>query len=418
MAQGNTVRTQDDGGVRRIVQRVETTFDESVAHAAATVRDQVPAYCKPDDDELTRDLIEHLRAVFRVLLTSLAEGRPTRPADFSMTRVHAARRVRQGITLATFLQAFRVGQLTLWERVLSAARDDPQDRDAALSIVEHIMRLIEMCSAQAADAYLEAERHQLAEIDRLRRDLLEDLLARMDVSASPKQAILRAAGIESGHPLVVALARPINPITPGHALANAVAALGRGDAAAPGLTVARQNEIVGIVPVPISGLKTVIAGLERAVGELAGRGIELAVGVSMTHGTLPEVPDAYAEACCARDGLGAAPGVLALPMLDTLAYLMLRADDTARRLIQPQHRRFVEEDAATGGVLVETLLEYVACDLNATAAAKRMHMHVNTVYYRLERIADRSGCDLHRFVELQELVVAVRLLRKVMPAPS
>jgi len=60
-------------------------------------------------------------------------------------------------------------------------------------------------------------------------------------------------------------------------------------------------------------------------------------------------------------------------------------------------------------VLVRTLLEYVANDLNATAAAKRMHMHVNSVYYRLERIAERSGCDLRRFTELQELIIAVRL---------
>jgi len=107
--------------------------------------------------------------------------------------------------------------------VLAAARDDPKAREAALSIVERIMHLIEMCSAQAAEAYLEAERHQLAETDRLRRDLLEDLLARTDVSASPKQAMLRAAGLESGHPLVVVLARPIAPLPAARPLTDAVA---------------------------------------------------------------------------------------------------------------------------------------------------------------------------------------------------
>jgi DNA-binding PucR family transcriptional regulator len=61
--------------------------------------------------------------------------------------------------------------------------------------------------------------------------------------------------------------------------------------------------------------------------------------------------------------------------------------------------------------LIATLLRYVACDLNATAAAKHLHMHVNTVYYRLERVSERSGCDLRRFTELQELVLAIHLLR-------
>ncbi|MGW0700080.1 helix-turn-helix domain-containing protein [Streptomyces sp. NPDC002867] len=30
-------------------------------------------------------------------------------------------------------------------------------------------------------------------------------------------------------------------------------------------------------------------------------------------------------------------------------------------------------------------------------AAHRLHLHVNTAYYRLERIAERTGCDLRRF---------------------
>ena len=45
-----------------------------------------------------------------------------------------------------------------------------------------------------------------------------------------------------------------------------------------------------------------------------------------------------------------AAGVLALPLLSSLDYLVLRDDETARRLIRPEVRRFVEEDAAVGSV--------------------------------------------------------------------
>ena len=80
-------------------------------------------------------------------------------------------------------------------------------------------------------------------------------------------------------------------------------------------------------------------GLLRAVGLgdatrlLARRGVRLAVGVSTEHAGLTEVPDAFAEARTARDGLAGAPGVLALPALTSFDYLVLRDDATALRLI-------------------------------------------------------------------------------------
>jgi len=70
----------------------------------------------------------------------------------------------------------------------------------------------------------------------------------------------------------------------------------------------------------------------------------------------------------------------------------------------------VADDAAAGGALIATLLEYAASDLNAKVAASRLHMHVNTAYYRLERIAERTGCDLRRLGDVVELVIAIRLL--------
>jgi len=102
---------------------------------------------------------------------------------------------------------------------------------------------------------------------------------------------------------------------------------------------------------------------------------------------------------------------MALPVLGIFEYLLLCADETARRLIRPKIREFIADDEAANAELVDTVLEYIANDLNATASAKRMHVHVNTFYYRLDSIAKRTGCDLHRLADLQELFVAIRLLR-------
>jgi DNA-binding PucR family transcriptional regulator len=396
-------------GLLRLVERVEANFDDIVAGAVDAQFKRVAFYRTAVVDGLEREVTENVSATFRMFLTNLSEGRPFSDDDFTVNQRHAVRRVRQRIPLQAFLQALRVGQIALWEGVLGAAHDDPQCQQAALTMVEPLLQLVEIASAEGAESYLEAQSQQLAEIDRLRRDLLEDLLARVDVSASPKQALLRAAGLESGRQFVVFLARPVAPVVAGRSLTDAVAVLGRGDMTASGLTIARQDEIVGVLPVPVTGQVSVVTRLELAVEELSKRGIDLAVGMSTGHAVLAECSDAYAEASHAHDALHGKRGTLALPALGVLDYLVLRADDTARRLIRPKLREFIADDEANNTELVKTVLVYVANDLNATASAKQMHMHVNTFYYRLDSIAKRAGCDLHRLAELQELVVAIRL---------
>jgi DNA-binding PucR family transcriptional regulator len=102
--------------------------------------------------------------------------------------------------------------------------------------------------------------------------------------------------------------------------------------------------------------------------------------------------------------------VLALPDLSAFEYLTLGGDATAVRLLTPAVRRFVEDDAAAGGALIQTLLAYSAAKLNAKLAAERLYIHVNTAHHRLARIEERTGCDLRNVTDVQELLIAIRLL--------
>ena len=54
---------------------------------------------------------------------------------------------------------------------------------------------------------------------------------------------------------------------------------------------------------------------------------------------------------------------------------------------------------------------YIAANLNAKEATLALVVHPNTVYYRLERIAERTGCDVRQVDELIDLLLAVRLVR-------
>jgi DNA-binding PucR family transcriptional regulator len=80
-------------------------------------------------------------------------------------------------------------------------------------------------------------------------------------------------------------------------------------------------------------------------------------------------------------------------------------------LIDARVRAFVEDELASDGPFLETLNAYVEANLNAKLAAEKLGVHVNTAYYRLDRIAERTGQDLRSFQAVLDLVVAVRLLR-------
>jgi hypothetical protein len=406
-------------GRAAIAAVLQDTLPDLVAVATEAIWNQVPAYSASTDPALRGDVGAHVESIFGVFLAGLVDGREARRADFALTREQATRRLSQGISLADFLQAFHIGQLTLWQRVLRAAQGDQRAREAALQLVERIMVVIELGSTVAGEAYVEAQQHQLAERDRLRRDVVEDLLAYRTTFAGLKRSLVQAAGLGPQTRLLVTSTAPTavssttgssttGSSTTGStapsklaAAASAIAAVGRG-----GLTALRQDEIVGVMPLPHGGAEAAVSGLRR-VGADHGA---LAIGVSTVHAGLHEVPEAYAEAQVAREALGSSDGVIALPLLSAFDYLVLREAQTAQRLIRPEVRRFVAEDTAAGGALITTLMEYAASDLNAKIAAQRLHLHVNTAYYRLERIAERTGYDLRRLTDVVELLIAVRLL--------
>jgi len=394
-------------GVQQIVTAVEASLEKLVSAATDAIWAEVPAYAASPGDQLRNDVTAHIQGIFEAFLDGVRTGRPARRSDFEASPEQASRRVVQGITLADFLRAFRIGQLTLWQGVLDAAGDDAAARDAALSMVAHIMQMIELGSTIVAEAYVTAQQQVLAEGDRVRRDVLEDLLARRVSPAGPKRGLLRAVGLEPDTELLVIAAALTGDLPEGVTVRDAAAGVAGGRR---GLAVVRQDEVVGVMPLPAGGAAAAVTGVRRSCADLARRGVRLAVGVSTVHAGLAEVPEAYIEAQTARDGLGGSPGVLALPALTSFDYLVLRDDKTARRLIRPQVRKFVADDLAAGGTLITTLVEFAACDMNAKTAAERLHLHVNTAYYRLERIAERTGCDLRRLADVMELLVAVRLL--------
>ena len=351
----------------------------------------------------------HVLSHLRISLTTFGEARPVTREELLFVRGHAAKRVGH-IPIAEFVNAFYVGERVLWEAALASAHDD-DSRRAALVFASHLPRYFEVATTHAAEVYIEAEEQLAATGERIRRDVLEDLFAGVPVVAGPRLEAARAAGLEPGVACLVlsAAARPAPEDE--SLLRSAATALARAVGGTLGpLTVVRHGKIDLAARAPVRGTDGVQQRLERAQRRLADGGLPLAIGVSTVGSGLDEIAHAYREAELARDSLDGAPGVVALTGMSAFEYLTLRRDPTARRLIPEPIQQFVDDDRRQGGVLVATLSEYVACDLNARRAAERLHIHVNTAHYRLGRIAERTGCDLHRFADLVEILIAARFV--------
>lgn len=389
------------GALERRREQLVSAAVEGYAERIASYREAGPA--------LLADARAHTEHHHDLLCAVLRRGRAVTSKELGFVERYAAQRARRGIPLGDFLTAFRSYHGIVWDAVLDASRESRAAADQALAAAATVIGYVDLAATLAGAAYLDAQQLLLADGDRVRRDLLEDLLEAGEAETAAGMAAARAAGLDAGARCVliaaVAVRAPADDrVLPRAARALAGAVRGRFEP----LAVTRRGEIVVVRAVAGDERVQMRPALERACEKSAAEGVKLAVGVSTVQpiGTLAA---AYREASQALTRVASAGGVLSLPDLTAFEYLTLRGDDVARRLIAPEIERFVAEDREAGGHLIDTLLAYAESDLNAKAAAERLLIHVNTAHYRLGRIAERTGCDLRRLPDVIDLLIAVRL---------
>jgi DNA-binding PucR family transcriptional regulator len=326
-------------------------------------------------------------------------------------RCAASRRARAGFPLAEYMNAFRVGEQVFWAAVVECAGDGADAHDAALALALPLMRYCDFASTHAAQAYVEFQQYVVADAERERRDLLELLLAGELPSRGPLLSAARAHGIARDARMMVVAAVVVEPRQDADAphVGSAVIASTSLRESRP-LVMVRQAEIVGVMALAVDRDASELCDrIDALQARLSHEGIALAIGVSTVAAGVAELPRAYREARAALEAAGESGGVAAFARLTPFEYLALRADDTARRLVDPRLREFLDDDRARGHVLTTTIRAFAAADLNLRAAAERLQVHPNTAQYRLRRIEERSGRNPRRIADLMDLIVAIAL---------
>jgi sugar diacid utilization regulator len=399
-----------------ILRRLEERREDVVARTVERIWASIAAYGAVEPLGLANDVRQHVDEHHQVLVRLLAAGKAPSREDILFTRRHTAARVGR-IPIADYMQAFRTYLDVIWLVLLEEVTDEASAQ-AVLRLVGPVLDYVNLATTYAAELYLEIEQLELAGGERVRRDLLEDLVAGRPVVPGPRQDAARAAGLGPNTPCLAVVAVPRAQAGDEHLLRSASGAIARacGGQLKP-LTVFRRDEIVVVAPVRGSRARQVVDAMRETQERLAGQQVQLAIGVSTIHPGLASVVSAYREARGAAECLGPSGGVLALPALSAFDYLISFRDATAERLVSEASQRFVQDDLEHGGVLTGTILAYVDCNLNVKAMSERLYIHSNTAHHRLNRIAEQTGLDLRKLEDVLDLVVAIRLAQPLGDRP-
>ncbi|WP_411136117.1 PucR family transcriptional regulator [Streptomyces sp. C10] len=184
------------------------------------------------------------------------------------------------------------------------------------------------------------------------------------------------------------------------------------------------DEAVALVPLPVPDEPgdAAAAGLHAdellsVVQEPLGRGLaddgRLTVGVSASVHSAEGLRGALEEARHARRVAAARPGRVCAAGHEELASHVLLLpfvpDDVRRaftaRLLDPLR----DYDRKHRAELIPTLEAFLDCDGSWTRCATRLHLHVNTLRYRVGRIEQLTGRDLARLEDKLDFFLALRM---------
>jgi DNA-binding PucR family transcriptional regulator len=101
--------------------------------------------------------------------------------------------------------------------------------------------------------------------------------------------------------------------------------------------------------------------------------------------------------------------IVSLDDLSSLECAVIGATATTKAVIASKGmclRALSDDDLAAA---VETIRAFSNADLNVAKAAERMHVHPNTVRYRLQQIATKTGHDPRTFTGLVDLICILEM---------
>jgi len=350
-----------------------------------------------------------------MLADAAIHGRRPESWQLDAVRELGRRAAAQGVSARTAVDLYLSAAWRLWRQLPVVVRSS--DPEKVRRAAEAVLRVLDDAVGVLVDGHQSERREMIRHEEALRAEFVDDLL-RGDADVAGMVQRAEPFGIDLGRPHHVALAAPRGGDGPVDRAATALerAVVDRfGDRDV--LVATKDGRVVVVVPAATGSASAgtgdlgsvVLAQLDRIEG---GRRWRVAAGRAFagTYGVARSYEEAR-EAVALADRIGLDADVL--DARQVLVHRVLGRDqaaivDLVREVLGPLQR------SRTGApVLLETLAEYFAASDVATEAARRLHVSVRTVTYRLARVAELTGYSVsqpdQRF-SLHAAVLGARLL--------
>jgi hypothetical protein len=374
----------------QIVRRVD--LDEVARRMVAVFQAEIPAYATLPETMLQGEILGTARRNLGLFFRSLVDERPLSDAELHPFRESARQRAAEGLPLEDLLQAYRLGGRLGWEALVACAA--PDEQSVLLPSVARLMEYIDRVSDAVTATYNDERRHVVSDEERRVHELFEGL---------QHTAPLDPRTIELAHQIGFPLDDRYLPFTvamcdaPAHAHAQLAAALRQRGV----LAVTNGDRVSGLLP----------EQADTAVLE-AGRSLR-AIGPPTPRAELaPMLADLRLLVDVARraDREGD------LRVEEFLPELLLARSPHLGAILEAHVFGPLESAAEKGGAdLLTTLEAFLDAALDRRAAADALHVHPNTLDYRLRRIEELTGLLFAEPHAVMLMALAIRRRRLERP---
>ena len=390
---------------------------------------EVEEYAQPGDDAAARTVhrVAHEAvAGFGARVTQPAAAATPVPAGTvpaatasaaSMFRDLGRLLAMEGRSLGALQAALRVGARVTWQRLQEQARQGHGNPEAFALIGETVFWYMDELAASCSAGYAETKAELAGETSQLRRHLLDMLTSGLAPPLPAVASLAQAVGWPLPRRVAAVALAPLAGSIPGPLPPDVLADLTRRD---PCLLIAdpdgpgRRRQLATALHGWLAGTSHP-GSRQPAPGQLAAVGP--AVPLAGASGSLRWAVQALALArrglvrtgSGAEDTGGTGPGRIVW-CEDHLATLVLLADaDLAaalsRQALAPLRR--LRPDQADR--LAWTLLAWLESAGDASAAARRLHVHPQTIRYRLRQVSELFGDALADPDTRFRLLLALRI---------
>ncbi|MEU3985100.1 helix-turn-helix domain-containing protein [Streptomyces sp. NPDC026672] len=349
------------------------------------IRREVPGY------EVV-DRAEHEQAVtlqYEGLLTGLITRRPPSPEASERARELGRRRARQGLAMESMMSAYHVGYREMWNTLLGrVGPGDQAMRSELAGLVGTVWLWIEQAGSAAADAYGETVRAKDAARLALTHRLLGALAAGGPLTAEHTRMAQTLGFDPAGAFQAVCSPADAWPDEEVTALRQTPDAR-RGTL----LCAVRDTVLVAVLQgAPAEDLAEVMRRLVPGA----------AVGVGLVRAGLAGASVSIVDALAVLPAAG--PGEVAAFERDWLIATVRPQADRLAALLGP-----CREVARAHPDLADTVRAFAGHGFSLTGTGRALHVHPNTVRYRLDRWQELTGRDVRTWAGLSAGMIALGL---------